>query len=383
MPDDFDSVVADRCSAVDDVPVPADLWSRVQFKVLDHMSVQFDEEGMTMIDLETPVPIDVRRKRPKRALVAGLLAAAAAVIGVAVFAVRSSNDPQMITPADTVVTSSTEPEARSLDRAIECEPEGCPWSPELTARAVEVPVAMNCSTEPDCVNLAVSADGRLVALDPTAGTLTWYEDEPRVVPLPAELQQATLLAIGPHDIAYIAIRDYYLAIDPSGAELARVAWTSRQPWPVYATATGLVTAPRSRWPSPNAALDMPWVDLAGNPITDTRPYPTAEVIDAGIEISFGERAWLLVNEPGIRPRALEFLPRSDGGVVIVFDTWSFGQHQPANVDDETPTINLLELSPDGTIERYFVDTAWPPMVLPDGSLIIAHNDQLVGLTPPA
>ena len=35
MPDDFDSVVADRCSAVDDVPVPADLWSRVQFKVLD------------------------------------------------------------------------------------------------------------------------------------------------------------------------------------------------------------------------------------------------------------------------------------------------------------------------------------------------------------
>ena len=44
--------------------------------------------------------------------------------------------------------------------------------------------------------------------------------------------------------------------------------------------------------------------------------------------------------------------------------------------------NLLELSPDGTIERYFVDTE-SPIVLPDGSLIVEHNAQLVRLTPPA
>ena len=42
---------------------------------------------------------------------------------------------------------------------------------------------------------------------------------------------------------------------------------------------------------------------------------------------------------------------------------------------------VLQLSPDGTIERYFVDTLWP-IVLPDGSLIVEHDHQLVRLTPP-
>jgi hypothetical protein len=39
--------------------------------------------------------------------------------------------------------------------------------------------------------------------------------------------------------------------------------------------------------------------------------------------------------------------------------------------------------PDGTIERYFVDYQWPLTVLPDGSLIVEHNLQLIRLTPPA
>ncbi len=45
-------------------------------------------------------------------------------------------------------------------------------------------------------------------------------------------------------------------------------------------------------------------------------------------------------------------------------------------------LNLLVLSPDGTTERYFVNTE-RPMVLPDGSLIVEHNLQLFRLTPPA
>ncbi len=44
MRDDFDSVVADRCRAVDDVPVPTDMWSRVQFKVARPRPVQFTED---------------------------------------------------------------------------------------------------------------------------------------------------------------------------------------------------------------------------------------------------------------------------------------------------------------------------------------------------
>lgn len=96
MPDDFDSVVADRCSAVDDVPVPADLWSRVQFKVLDRKSVQFTEEETIVIGLETTSHTDEDHKRTNRVLVAGLLAAAA-VVAIALVAIRN-DDP--VSPAD-------------------------------------------------------------------------------------------------------------------------------------------------------------------------------------------------------------------------------------------------------------------------------------------
>ncbi len=96
MRDDFDSLVADRCRAVDDVPVPADLWSRVQFKVLDRLPVQFIEEEPTMIDLETPSQTDEHQKRTKRVLVAGLLAAAA-VVAIAFVAIRNDNP---VSPAD-------------------------------------------------------------------------------------------------------------------------------------------------------------------------------------------------------------------------------------------------------------------------------------------
>lgn len=96
MPDDFDSVVAARCSAVDDVRVPADLWSRVQFKVVDRLRVQFTEEEKTMIDVEIPSHTDEHQERTRRVLVAGLLAAAA-VVAIALVAIRH-DDP--VSPAD-------------------------------------------------------------------------------------------------------------------------------------------------------------------------------------------------------------------------------------------------------------------------------------------
>jgi hypothetical protein len=96
VPDDFDSVVADRCRAVDDVAVPADLWSRVQIKVLDRTPVQFSEEETTMIDLDARSRTDEHRKGPRRVLVAGLLAAAA-VVAIVLVAIRK-DDP--VSPAD-------------------------------------------------------------------------------------------------------------------------------------------------------------------------------------------------------------------------------------------------------------------------------------------
>jgi hypothetical protein len=104
MPDDFDSVVADRFTVLDGVPVP-DTWSWVQFKVLDHSPVQFTEAEATMIDLETPSPTDGRQKRSKRVLVAGLLAAAA-VVAIALVVSRDAND---ATPADQPLPTVTVP----------------------------------------------------------------------------------------------------------------------------------------------------------------------------------------------------------------------------------------------------------------------------------
>ena len=54
---------------------------------------------------------------------------------------------------------------------------------------------------------------------------------------------------------------------------------------------------------------MPWVDLDGNPITDTTPYPTLTRTDAGIEVRHGEREWLLAEY------ACCFLPTQPHAVV--------------------------------------------------------------------
>jgi hypothetical protein len=72
---------------------------------------------------------------------------------------------------------------------------------------------------------------------------------------------------------------------------------------------------------------------------------------------------------------VDLRPRTDGGVVMRLNTFSKGAQ----------ASNLLELSPDGTIHRHYVDAAWPlsNAILPDGSLIVEHNVQLVRLIPPA
>ena len=69
---------------------------------------------------------------------------------------------------------------RPLDPPIECELELCP-------------------------SLAVSPEGTLVAYDQAAKTLTWYDAEPHVVPVTADLdaEQVQLVAIGPNDVAYL------------------------------------------------------------------------------------------------------------------------------------------------------------------------------------
>jgi hypothetical protein len=108
MRDDFDPVVADRFEVLDDVAVP-DTWGRAQLKALHPMHMPFTEEEATMLDLETPSPTDEQRRGPIR-IVAGVLLAAAAVVAIALVAIRN-DDPA--SPADqpspTVTALPTEP----------------------------------------------------------------------------------------------------------------------------------------------------------------------------------------------------------------------------------------------------------------------------------
>ena len=336
------------------------------------------------IDLE-PTSAMPAPEHNRRRVATAILAAVAAVIAIALVAVRVDD----AAPADQLAVDSWFDKlmVRPLDSPIDCGLEQCPWSPELTAQALGP--AFACTGPPGkplCPLLAVSPDGTLVALDRNAGTLTWYEEEPRVVPVtlahPPSIDEDSgfvAMAIGPHNVAYFSIGprpSALVAVAPSGAEITRVE-TPRGAPRLYPTATGLGAIFVDRLDDgqlmpPNGALWMPWVDLDGNPITDDTPYPTATATERGLEVRLGDREWLLVVEELHDEAGLLTFPRSDGGVVMIINAYN-GQE-----------INepLLYLSTDGTIQRYFVNV-WSTAVLPDGSLIVAHDHQLFRLTPPA
>ena len=125
MRDDFDSVVADRFKVLDDVPVP-DTWSRVldRVPVRDTRSrVQFSDEAVTMIDLETPVPTEPRRQGRYRVGVAALLAAAA-VVAIVLVATRDDAQSPADEPAPTVTVPPTTP-----PRALFGTPDGALLAP--------------------------------------------------------------------------------------------------------------------------------------------------------------------------------------------------------------------------------------------------------------
>ena len=93
MRDDFNSVVADRFTVLDDVPVP-DTWSSIQAKVLGPTPTA--SVDVTPIALEAPTPKAAHRNGYKR-LAAACLLAAAAVLAIALVAIRTDNP---VNPAD-------------------------------------------------------------------------------------------------------------------------------------------------------------------------------------------------------------------------------------------------------------------------------------------
>ena len=189
------------------------------------------EERLIMIELSPDSALSPNRPTSGRRWPI-LIATAAAVLVVGALVVFNGDD---ATPADqpTVDTWLDKLIVRPLDPPIDCGLEQCPWSRELTAQALDPAFACTGTPgKPLCPLLAVSPDGTLVALDRNAGTLTWYEEEPRVVSVavehPPNIDEQSgfvAMAIGPQDIAYISVGprpSALVAVAPSGAEITRV-----------------------------------------------------------------------------------------------------------------------------------------------------------------
>ena len=110
-------LIADAAMDALDLDAAAERRATPRETVLDHRPgpdasspVQFTEEVVTMIDVTTTDPTENRQKRPMRFVVAGILAAAAAVVAIVFVA---SSDVDVVTPADepspTVTVPSTTP----------------------------------------------------------------------------------------------------------------------------------------------------------------------------------------------------------------------------------------------------------------------------------
>ncbi len=82
-----------------------------QRNVVNKVPVQFTEEEATMIDLEAPSQTDENRKGRRRVLIAGLLAAAAAVVAIAFVAIRNDDSVSPANQPSTTVTPTEPPRA--------------------------------------------------------------------------------------------------------------------------------------------------------------------------------------------------------------------------------------------------------------------------------
>ena len=106
-------LIADAAMDALDLDTAAEQRATPGETVLDQMPgpdtsspVQFTEEVVTMIDVKTTDPTQPGQKRPMRVVVAGILAAAAAVVAVAFVVIRDADE---VTPTDEPSTTVTVP----------------------------------------------------------------------------------------------------------------------------------------------------------------------------------------------------------------------------------------------------------------------------------
>jgi hypothetical protein len=287
-----------------------------------------------------------------------ILAAAAAVVLVVVgaLAVSGSDDTQNDHPVD---PSSTVPSTTTLDTS----------STELVVRPLDTPI--ECELEL-CPSLAVSPDGTLVAYDQAAKALTWYDAEPHVITVTADLdaEHVQLAAIGRRGVAYLWTGSpdteswELVMISPSGEEARRTASSS----PVIETSQ-LGLFERSCWSGcePATRLLMGW-ENDGSP--GPYLYPIVTYTTGTVTAVFGDLRWSVAWPHTLSTRS-QVAPRWDGGVVLSLAPEAAG-----------PPSELIELLPDGSVQRFDVGVDAVHVLLPDGSAVVWRDGQLVRLSPP-
>jgi len=191
-----------------------------------------------------------------------------------------------------------------------------------------------CTAEEMCTQVVFDPYGAPVSFDPTTGTIRREIGDASgsvEFTLPPDVEATWLIAAGPDDVVYLAVRTadpeasdavaYSLAPGDSGREIAR-----------YAAAIGLgdfdlvpqpgglvMTGWYGQGPQPPDPTDVAigWVGLDGAAVASPQPGIRSDFY--GISIEIGDRAWAFEDPVGgAHPSWPRIVPTFDGGFVAVY-----------------------------------------------------------------
>ena len=288
-----------------------------------------------------------------------------AVVTTTTSSTTSTTAPPSTTAAQTTTstsTSTTVPDDGSGEGPSPVAWQDYPWE--------RSPIVRACVGEFECTRLVVDASGAVVSVDPSTGTLARHPGI--AATLPADYVDPWLVATGPDDVVYLNVQSpgfddpvgdlvaVSLADGDAGREIRR--------WPEALDRSGdtdLVAVPEGLVavgccgfepvrPAPDAAVEFPWIDRAGNEVA--HPIPTVRLHTQPLEIERDGRRWsidypfddlMLRGMPGIVPTFdggfLAELVRLDGSMLVVRG-WPDGSTEQAVID-----VFPSALEPGGTL----------------------------------
>ncbi len=276
--------------------------------------------------------------------------------------------PPRSTEAQTT-TTSTSTSTTVPDDGPGTSPPPVPWQDHPWERSS---IVRGCADQFQCTRLVVDAPGAIVAINPATNELSRH---PGVsITLPADYVDPWLVAAGPDDVVYLNVQSpgfddpvgdlvaVSLADGDAGREIRR--------WPEALDRSGdtdLVAVPEGLVavgccgfepvrPAPDAAVEFPWIDRAGNEVA--HPIPTVRLHTQPLEIERDGRRWS-IDYPfdDLMLRGMPtIVPTFDGGILA----------ELVRLDG---TMLVVRGWPDGSIEQTVIDV-FPSALEPGGTLLI-------------